>query len=100
MSDNGKKTPNRGSRSQNGKKNQPVTKSAAKSTGNSAKSGNSGKKPALLAQNMNGRRNVGTRSQKQAPVSELEEKGFTIFAPLGTLSLLPTAVWLPVMVTL
>ena len=76
MSDNGKKTPNRGSRSQNGKKNQPVTKSAAKSTGNSAKSGNSGKKPALLAQNMNGRRNVGTRSQKQAPVSELEEKGY------------------------
>ena len=76
MSDNGKKTPNKGSRSQNGKKNQPVTKSTAKSTGNSAKNGNSEKKPALLAQNMNGRRNAGFRSQKQAPVTELEEKGY------------------------
>ena len=76
MSDNGKKTPNRGGRSQNGKKPQPVTKSNTKSTGSQAKNGNSGKKPALLAQNMNGRRNVGSRSQKKEPVTELEEKGY------------------------
>ena len=77
MSDNGKKTPNKNNRSQSGKKPQPVSKSNVKSTGSQSKTtGNSGKKPALLAQNMNGRRNAGSRSQKKEPVTELEEKGY------------------------
>ena len=76
MSDNGKKTPNKNKRSQNGKKTQPVTKSNTKSTGSQSKNGNSGKKPALLAQNINGRRNAASRSIKKEPVTELEEKGY------------------------
>ena len=76
MSDNGKKTPNKNNRSQNGKKTQPVTKSNTKSTGSQSKNGNSGKKPALLAQNINGRRNAASRSIKKEPVTELEEKGY------------------------
>ena len=75
MSDNGKKTPNKNNRSQSGKKPQPVSKSNVKSTGSQSKTtGNSGKKPALLAQNMNGRRNAGSRAKRKSLLRNLKKK--------------------------